>query len=830
MAGQRELVHMEIVSYSGDEGQSPEYTSDDLPSSDADTAANNTNNNGLKRKGGAGADQDDGNRPKRQRHYFELEMPVTEPGQEPPIHNPELYEEIQRMAERDGVEINHGTTVVLKCEPGEGGGSKMVAEALVADQALPCDGGGEVEGGMGWRGDVEQVNKGREAEKDEQVGDDSVESTPRPPVSPLTPNGECEQELRDDVDENRGLHILLEGIELAQERDLEHSRLEEELQRSIAAQGEHSIKNPNEEGHNETRGARDPQSTIEIAEEAVRRLSDTLLIQHDQRISYSSSVSLISTEAQSPSRQPSGKSGTVADEPCSPIEQRWQPGVQERPIINAATNGQNDDSELRQPRTNRGFDYDSDELTGREQSSPSPPRPISPIHGLKRIGKNSLLAAFPRVPRFRRMRTWAGRQSLRPDIRRLHTALTLLPYPCVTRPGRRNIIIPPRPPPSILAESPAEEPPPARTNVYPTLPNRDVPIPSIEVAENYLIPAPTGTAGHSDAPRRRARIRIGPPRGRGNRPLGAATTQTRVPAADTAVPLQTIIENVGDLPEARSEVKPETQSVHGEFPAVPAANHSITSTADRGAPRRRANTRRGPPPGRKPKPPNTALAAEAPSTVAAPAVDLPAGDINGQPRTEGAEPKAMTPANTAAKRVGEPSGPPQSTLSAGPSQGQEGLHNGTAPPIIQEPNTTAAPKKGRRAPKTVATAPTRITRAAARAAAAAEAAANAPMKIAQAERPEESSVQDAGSEPKAKAAKAAPKKTMAAAPKAKTTAKNARGAKAKGEEANGTEGEGESGEAVPKGGVAKSNKGTKVSSKTSGKGCKAPPKKDGKKK
>ncbi|KAI1939973.1 hypothetical protein LOZ66_002408 [Ophidiomyces ophidiicola] len=826
--GQRELVHMEIVPYSGDEGQSPEYTSDDLPSSDTDTAANNTNNNGLKRKGGIGADQDDGNRPKRQRHYFELEMPVTEAGQGPPIHNPELYEEIQRMAERDGVEINPGTSVVLKCEPGEGGSSKMVVEALVAGQALPFDRGGEGEGGMGWRGDGEQVSKGREEDKDEQVGDDNVESTPRPPVSPLTPNGECEQELRDDVDENRGLDILLQGIELAQERDLEQSKLEEELQKSIAAQGEHSIKNPNEERHNETRGTRDPQSTIDIAEEAVRRLSDTLLI-HDQRISYSSSVSLISTETQSSSRQPSEKSGTVADEPCSPIEQRWQPGVHERPIINAATNGQNADSELRQPRTNHGFDYDSDELTGREQSSPPPPRPISPIHGLKRIGKNSLLAAFPRVPRFRRMRTWAGRQSLRPDIRRLHTALTLLPYPCVTRPGRRNIIIPPRPPPSILAESPAVEPPPARTNVYPNLPNRDVPIPSIEVAGNYLIPAPTGTASHSDAPRRRARIRIGPPRGRGNRP----TTQTRVSASATAVPMQTIVEDVGHLPEARSEVKLEPQFLQGEaLPVVLVTDHSIKSTADRGAPRRRANTRRGPPPGRKPKPPNTGLAAEAPNTVTAPAVDLPTGDTNGHPRTEGVEPKAMTPANTAAKRIGEASGPLQSTLSAGPIQGQEGLQNGTAPSIIQESNATAAPKKGRHAPKTVSTAPTRITRAAARAAAAAaaEAAANAPIETAQAGRPEEPSVQGPSPEPKAKASKAAPKTTKAATSKAITTAKNARGAKAKGEEVNAAEGEEESGEAVPKGGVAKPNKGGKVSSKASGKGSKAPPKKDGKKK
>ncbi|KMU92364.1 hypothetical protein CIHG_10168 [Coccidioides immitis H538.4] len=360
---------------------------------------------------------------------------------------------------------------------------------------------------------------------------------------------------------------------------------------------------------------------------------------------------------------------------------------------------------------------------------------------------------------------------------------------------------------------------------------RDIAFPSIEHDPN---------AGPIDitTPPRRPKMRIGPPRGRGNRSrLGALSETSRHITRGPASPK---IKGEFSGTGTPRVVDGATQA-SGPAPAAVASNRNPVGATEvsRGAPRRKANTRRGPPPGRKARKQNIAPTVTAPSDTAT--TSQGAGIVETQRQaqeavaqdavptieppetiTEFGESRTVNEANTALKR--EP-------------QSRSQPNNEPEPATIAVPMTDTTPVA-------------RNTRAAARrAAAAAEAAANPPQENVQ----ELEDPQQRVEEPKTTTKRGQGKKTTTAAtakikaPAAKTATKKRGGAKtAATEDTEEADDEGESEqedsdeEAIDrtpkttssraKKGAAASKAGGKGKGKTSRKPTKAAPKKRGKKK
>ncbi|EEP81999.1 predicted protein [Uncinocarpus reesii 1704] len=686
------------------------------------------------------------NYPKRRRQYFDLDMPPTKPWRGPPLHDPELYETIQRLGKMSGAYMGAGANVVLKFEPfGSPSPSPMEDEANVKRNSV-------------------HENSRDMASRREQGMSGRAESLQPPPFSPLTPRSEQTEETSVEELARRGVQALYASIRAAQGKDAQGERIHEDGVQEMEVEQPHD-----QVTEGQTGGKKLPELSA-LQEEMERDVSA-----HARSVSGQSTIPEETEERSSP--------------PVAPGPRRGKKDLGQPPITEAAS--EKPDTSSSKPTASQGnasktSGYDSDFLTGRERtpSRPPPSVPPSPTEGMKRIGRVRLYAAFPRVMNFRRIRTWAGRRVKAPSIRKVHTSANLLPRPCLTRPGRRDVKFfrepfPVSESPSVASLQPV--PPDPYAHLFP---DRDIPIPSIEDPT----PVPEAQAPVS-APRggapRRARIRIGPPRGRSNR-------QRIPPASEAHQPSG--LANEASQPTTAAAAPDAPTLALGTAAAAP-SGHLAGAPAARGVPRRRARTRPGPPPRGRIRQPDIAPRAEAlsESATVGPSVtgetrSLPRVQAPGeaeeqiQPATEStAQPPATVPgtgdarttirANTAARRAPPQNQPSHEGRLEEPNQNQNEGQERTAAPV---------PRQGRGAAKATATAPLprpegRVTRAAARAAAAAaqaaEAAANAPTEDIQEEEEEEETQPGPARAPvkKGRGGKAA----SAVAAKGKATAKPA---------------------------------------------------------
>lgn len=270
-----------------------------------------------------------------------------------------------------------------------------------------------------------------------------------------------------------------------------------------------------------------------------------------------------------------------------------------------------------------GEDY-SDYYCGREDSPrrPSSPPRLSPTRGMTRIDHEAFERAFPRNESFRRIRTWAGRQNKGPSIKRRLPPEPMSKHPCLTRPARRNIVLPPRPPIGSEITDTGVQPfqpsaPQEQRRDY-INPFAETPLPSIErVPEDQRLPVQEPAAAPTDHPvarggtQRRARIRIGPPRGRGKRLGAVAATEAR---STTGSITETTTTGHPETPRpAPGASQPSqiatsvTQTLAPITPAAPAQGLNETAAeapaqtphpVARGGTQRRARIRIGPPRGR----------------------------------------------------------------------------------------------------------------------------------------------------------------------------------------------------------------------------------------
>ncbi|EAS36571.3 uncharacterized protein CIMG_01925 [Coccidioides immitis RS] len=818
-----DYTHMEIVPHpTDDESLSGETVFDDGP----------TNHRGVKRGSSSVESSDDDQHPgddhsggKRRRQHFDLDMPVTEPCLGPPIHNPELYDQIQRISRATGSYVGPGAAVVLKYEPPE------------PRSPTPMD--------EGWiEGTKSAYERSLESKLNELRGgeDQSDESVKAPPISPLTPINERVQVSEGELYANGRAQLSSEGSQLkrgerSQGVELHGNEREEmELNRRGALEENHERKH-SQILAGQTGGKKLPELMAFHAE----------MEEENSSLKASSSVATFSSSNLRESEESSSS-------PIAPGQRRHR-RFQELSVPDEAASGSSSThaskSGAPQGNTNHPSSHDSSSGPAREESrskTPTSTRPSAmPRKGLR---KGSLLELFPRITNFRRIRTWAGRPGKTPSIRRLSNPINLSPNPRLTRPCRRNveIVSPPLPIPSPSARTSRPSPPRPAVIDPEMAPNRhvrDIAFPSIEHDPN---------AGPIDitTPPRRPKMRIGPPRGRGNRSrLGALSETSRHITRGPASPK---IKGEFSGTGTPRVVDGATQA-SGPAPAAVASNRNPVGATEvsRGAPRRKANTRRGPPPGRKARKQNIAPTVTAPSDTAT--TSQGAGIVETQRQaqeavaqdavptieppetiTEFGESRTVNEANTALKR--EP-------------QSRSQPNNEPEPATIAVPMTGRAYTKAKLTTNVSDTTPVaRNTRAAARrAAAAAEAAANPPQENVQ----ELEDPQQRVEEPKTTTKRGQGKKTTTAAtakikaPAAKTATKKRGGAKtAATEDTEEADDEGESEqedsdeEAIDrtpkttssraKKGAAASKAGGKGKGKTSRKPTKAAPKKRGKKK
>ncbi|WEW60479.1 hypothetical protein PRK78_005966 [Emydomyces testavorans] len=845
-----DCIYMEIVPYSTDQESLSTYQSDDLSSRSC-----LTNPKSRKRRSASIEDSDDyqtqtelhpgSNFPKRRRQHFELDIPVTDPLLGPPLHDPELYERIQRLGKTAGSYLDAGAVVVLRYEPFEPRGPTPSVKQFV-ELAKPVS---KEDLGLDETESEEKSQGERKKEREESI--------PRPPISPLTPKSQRMQRSSDEESARRGVRVLPNEVKPMDNQEIMKAETQKESCQAVQQSGE-----------------------ITAGQTGGKRLPELMALQAEMEGQFSPSISPGQTGGKKlpellAYQTEMGQSST----PPIAADQRRRRRLQGQSLAGEAGGHKRSSRPSKrtasQENAGNASNADSDFYTGREETPPRPPPSprLSPTPGLKRVGRGSLLASFPRIANFRRIRTWAGRFTKGPDIRRLHTSVTLFPYPCLTRPGRRDLKLPPRPPlVTDRSSSSAATPQDTRAGfVENILPNRDTPLPSIEEEQGApplsqapqlagIPPVPRGP------PRRRARTRRGPPRGRiirdGAAP--ASETQQRQDTKEESRPLIKTPKPAGEVSQLSEVIAAgAARPVAPITPAAPAAAVSEDSAIRRDAPRRRAGTRHGQPPGRKVRQLNIAPTTETSATTAA-APQTATGRNRDQLQAEAIaqdpasilQPAEVTSATedaermtSAAKRIVAESKAPEVD-----QPGKLNLNQSRT-----QPTTMAAPKKGKGVSKAKAAVTTSASRPVTRSTRAAAAAGFPAETVLKREGNQPPAAQASGPPPQGESAdttvkkgrreSAAPKgkaKARARAPAAKTTAKKGQGATAsvtvkteEVEELDENEGkEVEAGKAAPvsKAAVSKAKKGAEGTSKAprkstaKGSGKTSRPKKGDKKK